>query len=106
MTDTIVLGSGREGRIVAEYKTRRARLGNGDSDCGIGCCVDERALEVRVNDIWLGMARKYKCRVRELKDIVNAYKAQKRAAVPCTGTWRCTALNHDAGCWRTRKWDI
>lgn len=100
----ITPGSGREGRIVAEYKARRARLGHGDNHCGIGCCVDERELAVQVNDIWLDMARKYKCPVRELKDIVNAYKAQKRAAVPCTGAWRCEAESHAEGCGTTWVW--
>jgi hypothetical protein len=78
MTEPITPKSGREGRIVAEYKARRFRLGNGDHDCSIGCCIDGRPIEEQVNDIWLDMARKYRCKVRELKDIVSAYRDRDR----------------------------
>lgn len=71
MTDEpIVRGSGREGRIVDEYLKRRDRM----NDWPTAPTKDD------INEIWLDMARKYKCRVRELKDIVNAYKAQRREA--------------------------
>ena len=66
MTD-IVLGFGRDGRVVAEYLARRKRM----RDWTMTPSTDD------INDIWLDMARKYKCRVRELKDILNRYQAQR-----------------------------
>jgi hypothetical protein len=68
--DEIKRGSGREGRIVDEYLKRRDRL----DTWPYGYTKED------VNEIWLDMARKYKCKVRELKDILNAYKAAKREA--------------------------
>lgn len=66
-SSTIVLGSGTEGRIVAEYLARRKRLRTTES----GGSADA------INEIWLDLARKYKRPVRELKDIVNRYQTEQ-----------------------------
>lgn len=69
-TDTITPGSGRDGRVVAEYLARRKRLR--------GLELEDAEINDLINDIWLDLARKYKCPVRELKDIVNRYQVQER----------------------------
>lgn len=66
--DIIVRGSGFEGRIVAEYLSRRKRLRTAGPD------FDEAAA---INEIWLDMAHKHKRRVRELKDILNRWQVQQ-----------------------------
>ena len=68
MDEPITPKSGREGRIVAEYRARRKRMDDWPSP----------PTKDDINDIWLDMARKYRCKVRELKDILNAYKARYR----------------------------
>lgn len=64
-TEPITLGSG-EGRIVAEFLALRR-----------GSTKGYYKTSEEINEIWLFLARKHKRPVRELKDLVNRYKAQK-----------------------------
>lgn len=67
--DPIVLGSGFEGRIVAEYLKRRKRLR--------AAGLDEVEVADAINDIWLDMASKHKRSVRELKNILNLWQTEQ-----------------------------
>lgn len=61
---TIKPGSGPEGRLVAEFLTRRRR----NYHYRVG----------GISDLWMMLARKYRRPIREVKEIVARYREQER----------------------------
>lgn len=98
---TITLGSGPDGRVVAEYLARRKRMRESGEDYS----TDD------INEVWLDLARKYKRPIRELKDLVNQYMTEQNPNRPLNPPER---LRHRAcGCgetenieWRTNPYSV